>query len=182
MAYVDLNPVRATMANDLTESDFTSIQQRLFEYVKDKTVKNDTEAALMSRVADQKQLQKDLELDDLPAAELMRFDCSSHTDIHAALPFTQADYFALVDTTGRMIREDKRGFIPSEVPPIIQRLGIRPDEWIKHVKYFGRHYGSAAGAVKRLKEFAEYFSSKSIKRHWCKGVANSKSIYGVQAG
>jgi hypothetical protein len=88
MAYVDLNPVRATMANDLTESDFTSIQQRLFEHVKDKSVKNDTEAALMGRVADQKQLQKDLELDDLPAAALMRFDGSSHTGIHAALPFT----------------------------------------------------------------------------------------------
>jgi hypothetical protein len=182
MAYVDLNPVRATMANDLTESDFTSIQQRLFEHVKDKSVKNDTETALMSRVADQKQLQKYLELDDLPAAELMRFDGSSHTNIHAALPFTQADYFALVDSTGRMIREDKRGFIPSEIPPIIQRLGINPDEWIKHVKYFGRHYGPAAGAVKRLKEFAEYFSSENIKKHWCKGVANSKSIYGVQAG
>jgi hypothetical protein len=46
-------------------------------------------------------LQKDLELGGLPAAELMRFDVASHTDIHTALPFTQADYFALVDSAGR---------------------------------------------------------------------------------
>ena len=43
--------------------------------------------------------------------------------IITALPFTMADYFALVDSTGRVIRDDKRGFIPSEVPPIIQRFG-----------------------------------------------------------
>jgi hypothetical protein len=154
----------------------------LFEPVKARSTKNDTETALMGRVADQKKLQKDLELDDLPAAALMRFDGSAHTDIHAALPFTQADYFALVDTTGRMIREDKRGFIPSEIPLIIQRLGINPDEWIKHVKHFGRHYGPAAGAVKRLKEFAEYFSSDTVKRCWCKGVVNSKSLYCAAVG
>ena len=34
MAYVDLNPVRAGIAQDLTDSNFTSIQQRLFDYAK----------------------------------------------------------------------------------------------------------------------------------------------------
>ena len=32
MAYVDLNPIRAGMANDVVGSDFTSIQQRIMDY------------------------------------------------------------------------------------------------------------------------------------------------------
>ena len=60
----------------------------------------------------------------LAEAQLMPFDGSSHTDIHQALPFTQADYLQLLDTSGRIIRDDKRGYIPSELPPLIQQLGI----------------------------------------------------------
>ncbi|MCE2028657.1 hypothetical protein [Sessilibacter corallicola] len=42
MAYVDLNPVRAGIADDLIDSDFTSIQQRIFDFVniKNKAEKN----------------------------------------------------------------------------------------------------------------------------------------------
>lgn len=39
MAYVDLNPVRAGMEDDLFDSDFTSIQARLYDYVKYKPLK-----------------------------------------------------------------------------------------------------------------------------------------------
>ena len=35
MAYVDLNPVRAGIVNDLVTSDFTSVQQRLYDFAKD---------------------------------------------------------------------------------------------------------------------------------------------------
>ena len=43
MAYVDLNPIRAAMEADLMEGDFTSIQQRLFDYVKYKNTKSKDE-------------------------------------------------------------------------------------------------------------------------------------------
>ena len=33
----------------------------------------------------------------------------------AAIPFAFDDYLELVDATGRVIREDKRGYIPGEV-------------------------------------------------------------------
>ena len=36
MAYVDLNPVRARMAQDLVDSDFTSIQERILAFDKAK--------------------------------------------------------------------------------------------------------------------------------------------------
>jgi hypothetical protein len=43
--------------------------------------------------------------------------------------FAYQDYLALVDWTGRIIRNDKRGYIDQGLPPILIRLQISPDQW-----------------------------------------------------
>jgi hypothetical protein len=40
------------------------------------------------------------------------------------LAFNLIDYIELVDWTGRAIRDDKRGAIAANAPPILQRLDI----------------------------------------------------------
>jgi hypothetical protein len=50
--------------------------------------------------------------------------------------FSHADYLTLVDTTGRIQRQDKRGFIPDTFLPILQRLAIDVDEWIENTQNF----------------------------------------------
>ncbi len=171
MAYVDLNPVRAGMEKDLVDGDFTSIQQRLFDYVKRKPLKNTAERQVVKKINTQQQLKTDLKLDKLPEAPLMPFDGSSHTDIHVALPFTREDYFELVDTTGRAIRDDKKGFIPSEMPALVARLGIKPHKWLDHVRDFSRWYGSAAGMMSKMEDYAHM-----RQKRWCKGVGASKRL------
>jgi hypothetical protein len=42
------------------------------------------------------------------------------------LPFHLTDYIELLDWAGRAILEDKRGFISSEQPPMLERL-LRDD-------------------------------------------------------
>ncbi len=176
MAYVDLNLVRAQMCDDTADSDFTSIQQRLYELAEAKARKkvrqNATEQAICQRVEAQNTLKQSLELDELPAAPLMPFDGSSHTDIHRALPFTLADYLALVDTTGRLLRPDKRGAIPETLPPLVERLGINPEQWLDHVKHFGRRYGDCSGSPEQLKAFA----ARKQKR-WSKGIGVGRQVY-----
>ena len=157
MAYVDLNPIRAGMETNLVESNFTSVQDRLYEFSKRKSTKTLSEARVEKRVLQQRDIKKSLGLEKQPEAPLMPFDGSSHKDIHAALPFTREDYFDLVDKTGRIIREDKRGFIPAELPPIIVEFGINPDKWIEHVKHFGRRYASYAGSRDNIVNFAALF-------------------------
>ena len=51
--------------------------------------------------------------------------------------FSHADYLTLVDTTGRIQRQGKRGFISDTVLPILQRLAIDADEWIENTQNFG---------------------------------------------
>jgi REP element-mobilizing transposase RayT len=172
MAYVDLNPVRANVVDDLINSDFTSIQQRLFSYVKSKTKNSATEKKLNARVNYQNQLKTDLNLDELPEADLMPFDGSAHTDVHQALPFTEADYMELVDDTGRVLRSDKRGAINSKLLPLLARLGIRSDQWVEHVKSFQKRYASCAGSPVAMR----LFSDNKLKP-WCKGVGISGRVY-----
>jgi len=43
--------------------------------------------------------------------------------------FNFEEYLALVDWTGRIIRNDKRGHIASTLPPILSRLRISPEQW-----------------------------------------------------
>ncbi|MGK0501128.1 MAG: hypothetical protein ACJAYG_002782 [Oceanicoccus sp.] len=50
--------------------------------------------------------------------------------------FSHKDYLTLVDTTGRIQRQDKRGFIPTTLLPILRRLAIDADEWIVNTQKF----------------------------------------------
>jgi len=45
------------------------------------------------------------------------------------LPFRLKEYLELVDWSGRLLREDKRGSIPSDIPPILKRLEFNPQMW-----------------------------------------------------
>ncbi|WP_345893651.1 hypothetical protein [Aeromonas sp. 1HA1] len=61
------------------------------------------------------------------------------------LPCSFADYLALVDWTGRVIRLDKRGHIPHHLAPVLQRLGIEEGQWLGQVTLFRRHGIRAIG-------------------------------------
>lgn len=175
MAYVDLNPVRAGICEDNITSDFTSIQQRLFNYAQQAPQQTTVEQQLMSRIDAQIKIKEELNLHELPEGPLMPFDGANATGIHTALPFTQEDYITLVDTTGRCIREDKKGFIPAQLAPILQRLGVQPKLWLHQIQHFGRTYGSSAGSANNILAFAGTFNRK-----WGKGVGTAKKAYTSQ--
>ncbi|MEY4588259.1 MAG: hypothetical protein RL497_335 [Pseudomonadota bacterium] len=86
--------------------------------------------------------------------------------------FTREDYFTLVDETGRCIRDDKKGYIPERLTPILQRLGIQPKKWIQQIQHFGRSYGPCAGSANNILAFAGKFNRK-----WGKGVGAAKKAY-----
>ncbi|MEX1227209.1 MAG: hypothetical protein WEB64_10695 [Marinobacter sp.] len=46
----------------------------------------------------------------------------------------------LVDYTGRVIHPSKRGYIPDDTPPILQRLGLSQDEWLQEACEFEARY------------------------------------------
>ncbi|MES1192277.1 MAG: hypothetical protein ABUS47_14495 [Steroidobacter sp.] len=92
--------------------------------------------------------------------------------IHDALPITQQDYFTLVDTTGRLIREDKAGHISSELKPILKRFNIDPEQFMDQVQHFHERYAHCAGSADNITSFARRF-----KRRWGKGVQRARQMY-----
>nr|WP_235187360.1 Mobile element protein [Vibrio nigripulchritudo] len=102
MAYVDLNPVRTSIADTPEASEYTSVKTRI--------------QALKDHKA--------------TAPCLHPFIGYPRKDIPTGIPFRLMDYLELVNWTGRQIREDKRASINSPLPSILNRLGIDQTTWM----------------------------------------------------
>jgi hypothetical protein len=87
-------------------------------------------------------------LNALPRAPLMPFDATGR--MAAAIPFAFDNYLELVDTTGRVIREDKRGYIPGETPQILERLNIHPEQFIATAARMLDLFSTAIGTPEHL--------------------------------
>ena len=182
MAYVDLNPIRAEMAPTPEESNFTSIQERLFDHAKRVRRPSPQQKNLIRKFKKNVINQRDSELKQ---AQLKPLNGSCFAPLSEGIPFTRQDYFELLDWTGRSLREDKRGAIDSQLPPILQRLGIKPENWIDSVSHFQKYFFDAAGTLSSLEQFRE---RKNVQRSeqgsgggsvgWIKGKSASKKLYG----
>jgi len=147
MAYVDLNPIRAGIASNLEESDFTSIKERIKQF-------KSYERQSKKPNADCKTLAQ--------PKSLLPFAATTNT---SSLPFSYADYFELIDWSGRHIDPTKCGHITNDEPKILSTLAIGIDDWLVTVKEFRRQYGSFAGGELQLRDYAHRHG-----RSWCKGV------------
>lgn len=140
-AYVDLNPIRAALAETLEGSQFTSIQKRLLDL---KASAGEPIAASEQRSAASFLAPVDLnEASD-------RIGSCPHPHGHRCsdkgfLPMTVAAYAEMLDWTARQIRGDKRGATPAGLAPIFDRLGIHRETWIELVREFGRLFYVVAG-------------------------------------
>ncbi len=116
MAYVDLNPVRAKITNTPEKSEFTSINKRI------NVVKNNQP----------------------PLSCLEAFVGIQEKEI--GIPFKLIDYLELVDWTGRIIREDKRGAIQSNLPSILKRIQIDSVAWATLTTEFETQFNNWVGS------------------------------------
>lgn len=130
MAYVDLNPIRANMAKTPETSDHTSIQRRI------------TQAQGTHHPNHPKQ----------QVRELLPFVGNPRKDMPKGLPFRLTDYLELVDWSGRILREDKRGAIPDDLPPILERLNMDPKQWVYLTQHYESSFKGLVGSVYKLKQ------------------------------
>ncbi len=81
------------------------------------------------------------------------------------IPYGLGDYCALVDATGRAIIANKRGFIPGDLPDILERLNLNSDTWIDELNQFKTKGHTAVGTVQQLKDFCQ-----SVSKKWRTGI------------
>ena len=89
--------------------------------------------------------------------KLLEFSDDSKDRAENAIPYSTADYLELVDWSGRAIVEGKKGFIPDQLPPILQRLNMRPEQYLAYVQKPKYGFANALGALDKLKACAEHF-------------------------
>ena len=70
------------------------------------------------------------------------------------LPIQLDKYLSLLDWTGRQLRAASQGAIPTQLAPILERLGIIGDGWIETVRQFGRRFKTAVGRPDALAALA----------------------------
>ena len=136
MAYVDLNPVRAAMASTPEDSDYTSIQERIKLCF-----------SLARAVAEQTEQEVLFEFTPELKALLPFLESENNTD-RPGIPLAFSAYLELVDWTGRAVLNNKRGAIPSHLPPILQRLNINGKRWLSNATEFERVHRQRFGMKK----------------------------------
>jgi hypothetical protein len=66
------------------------------------------------------------------------------------IAFSLQDYLELVDDTGRIIRNDKRGAINAK---LLTKLNIPQDNWLKLTTEFGKLFHGPVGALQELTHY-----------------------------
>ena len=138
MTYVDYfllkeSPIRAQLADTPEQSDHTSIQLRIRAALKGEQPSN-----LLPFIGN--------ECDNQPNG----------------IAFSLTDYLQLVDDTGRIIRNDKRGCISESSAKILNRLNIPHDNWLKLTTEFGKLFHGPVGTLQALTDYCEHLE----KRRW----------------
>ncbi len=167
MSYVDLNPVRAGLSRGLEDSDFTSIRERL---------QAAADAIAQSDESDEHAASTESEPTATASPTWLapfRDQCRGDDPrIDAALPMLFGDYAALLDWTGRALRNGKRGRIRNAPPLALARLNIDAEAWLRTMSVHGLASFSRVGTSERLQAEAAHRGQS-----WCKGQRLARQLY-----
>ena len=148
-AYVDLNPIRAAIAETIEDSQHTSVKRRV--------------SALQTEVANN--VSEDISpIDrsvDAPDCFLSPVSVDERNDPLGPRPsrsgkrcsdkgfiaLADAEYLEILDWLARNTVSNKRGSTPEHAPKVFERLCIDPVVWAEMVKNFGRKFKSVAGVL-----------------------------------
>jgi REP element-mobilizing transposase RayT len=157
MAYVDLNPVRAKMAEGLEDSRFTSAYDRIKA-----RVAREEQAALKEMEENIHPIHVErIEADLKPELDqwLLSFDAPDFPISN----ITEDAYLQLLDITGRCIRSDKRGAIDPSVTPILEAVDINVANWVDGVEHYGTRTCRVVGHIEAIYRAAANSTVKFFK-------------------
>ena len=144
MAYVDLNPIRAQLADTPEHSDHTSIQLRIRAALKGGQPSN-----------------------------LLPFIGHESDNQPKGIAFSLTDYLQLVEDTGQIIRNDKRGAISENSGKLLSRLNIPHDNWLKLTTEFGKLFHGPVGTLQELSDYCEHLEKR--RRHFASSCQHFNS-------
>ena len=200
--YVDLNPVRAAMAQTPEQAVHTSAYDRIAALQGQQIDSAAAELVVidaaqagekirrtpLAQLAKEKRQRKyrrsgrrvlrdawlaPLTLDSQSRSlDPQPSDTGTRASNKGFLPLSLQEYVKLLDWTGRQGRQDKRGKIPSSLLPILTRLRIDAAMWCDLVWNFKRYFRSSAGSPQSLRAEAQRRG-----RHWVQGQRRAQACF-----
>jgi hypothetical protein len=171
-AYVDLNPIRAALAETPETSAFTGAKERMDDLAAASVAAQATPHQRARIAAGERSgwlspIQCD-EAHDPTGPDVC--DSGRRASRKGFLPCSLESYLELLDWTGRQLRSDQRGSIPAHLSPILERIGLDGAGWCDLVRRFGRLYKRSAGT-------AEHLASEAQRRgqQWMQAPGNPLS-------
>jgi hypothetical protein len=146
-AYVDLNPIRAALAETIEQSAFTSAQRRLQTLADGLAAAADPSAdSVRATSSSSDSFLAPIEIDER-TAELgpQPSESPARCSDKGFLAMPAAAYLELLDCTARLLASGRSGATPADIPPIFERLGLQPETWCELVSRFGSLFSSVAG-------------------------------------
>jgi len=200
--YVDLNPIRAGIAETPETSEFTGVFERIvarqaeqaeaaaiFDGARPAAIADEVDSPARPSATDARDgWLAPIELVDAPGVSASGAATDGATNItietpsgelprrasnQGFLPLLLDDYLRLLDWTGRQMRNGKSGTIPEGLAPILERLHVSAASWCDTVKQFGCWFHRAVGSAANLRRLAERRG-----RRWLHGVSRSELAFG----
>ncbi len=160
LVYVDLNPIRANLAETPETSYFTSAEERIRKQVV-RQKSNQIDAGVGGH-----------QLKTRADSESWLCPLSDQPNRQGFLSIDLANYLEILDWTGRQLVADKPGAIPEHLPPILTRLSINPSQWLESAGRFGKLFSVVAGTETHMREAAARMGQK-----WVRGVRSGKAVF-----
>ena len=200
MAYVDLNPVRAKLADTLEASTFTSVHDRLaarkaragLEALaggpgggavpaggraaagrgKVEAAKGGGAAAAGPTPAGRAALEAARAAAEADAWLCPMADPPDDAQRATVLAVSTEGYLALVDWTGRSLARGKRGALPPELQPVLQAMDLETERWVETVAGYGGMFHRVAGKAESLRRKA-----LAMGQRWLAGVRAGREVF-----
>ncbi|MEX2498830.1 MAG: hypothetical protein WD397_08135 [Wenzhouxiangellaceae bacterium] len=119
---------------------------------------------------------------DTTIVKLLEIDDDSKDNAENTIPYSTSDYLERVDWSGHAIVEGKKGFIPAQLPPIMQRLNMRPEQYLAYVRKPKYGFANALGVLDKVKACAENFEKAFLSppySPWCRSEGPTGSVAGA---
>ncbi|MCC9603030.1 hypothetical protein LOC67_20980 [Stieleria sp. JC731] len=155
-AYVELNPIRAAMAETIEHAEFTSIGKRIESEFQCQLMQGDHNRPAAREVSFAKRIRVDHFLSKLFIDERSSSVGSEPGELgqrcsnKGFLPINCKQFVELLDWSARQLKPGKRGKTPMHYPPVLERLGISERSWITVISGFDKAFSHVAAKLDNL--------------------------------